>query len=98
MQTAFLRSILAAGVLAATGAARAQSMPFQGYVEMPANLAPMVMGNQASELLRQVNKKHAQGAVPSDATIVRPTGAPSGPHALAATAPPEKRAALDSRL
>ena len=98
MKTAFLRAALSAATLSAAGAAFAQQPPFQGYVDMPNHLAPMVMGNQASELLRQVNKKHAQGAVPSDATIVRPTGAPSGPHALAATAPPEKRAALEARL
>jgi hypothetical protein len=65
---------------------------------MPNYLAPMVMGNQASELLRQVNRKHAQGAAPSDATVVRPTGAPYGPHALAAAAPADKRAALEATL
>ena len=95
MQTAFLRSILAAGVLAATGAARAQSMPFQGYVEMPANLAPMVMGNQASELLRQVNKKHAPGGA---STLAPAAGEASGPRALAAAAAPDRRADLEARL
>ncbi|MCK9686555.1 DUF6683 family protein [Scleromatobacter humisilvae] len=91
----FLRSVLLVAALAVAGAARAQSMPFQGYVEMPANLAPMVMGNQASEMLRQVNRKHAQGGA---STLARAGGAPSGPHALAAAAAPDKRADLEARL
>ena len=100
MQTAFLRPLLFAAALAVSVAAPAQQPPMPGAVDVPSYLAPMVMGNQAGELLRQVDKKQAQGGTDasSASTLTHATGALSGPHALAASAPPDKRAALEARL
>jgi len=97
--TAALRAaFVLASALAATAPAQADYAPFQGYVEMPHALAPMIMGNLATEHLKHLNERRAQGALaaaPAEATMAPPAGAPVGPHALAATFPPERRAQLE---
>ena len=94
--TAALRAaFVLASALVASPAVRADYAPFQGYVEMPHTLAPMIMGNLATEHLKHLNERRAQGtaaAAPADATMAPPTGAPVGPRTLAASFPPERRA------
>ncbi len=104
MHFSFLRPFACAAVaLGAATSARADYAPFQGYVEMPGNLAPMIMGNLATQNLKHLNEAHARAHAADSAraggsTLAPSTGAPSGPRALAAAAPAERRAALESQL
>jgi hypothetical protein len=95
--------ILSVGLLMAS-AAGADYAPFQGYVEMPQTLAPMIMGNLASENLRLLNERNGgkgRGA-PADAaagpitgTLAPPAGKPRAPHVLAERYPQAQRAKVE---
>ena len=84
MQPVLQRWTICAVLLMTGAAARADYAPFQGYVEMPQTLAPMIMGNLASENLRLINEQHAGKAGPS-AAASRTTLA-AGPSTAATTA------------
>jgi hypothetical protein len=92
-----------AALLGAAGLAHADYAPFQGYVEMPQTLAPMIMGNLASENLRLINEQNARGggktappaAVKRAATTAPPPASTSTPRALAARYPADQRARIE---
>ena len=97
--------LLSVGLLTAV-AAGAEYAPFQGYVEMPQTLAPMIMGNMASENLRVLNERNSskKGSVaPAGAgagssitgTLAPPTGQPRAPHLLAERYPQAQRAKVE---
>lgn len=92
-----------AALSGAAGVARADYAPFQGYVEMPQTLAPMIMGNLASENLRLINEQHARdggktapAAAPrAAATTAPPPASTSTPRALASRYPANQRARIE---
>jgi len=96
--------ILSVGLLTA-GAACAEYAPFQGYVEMPQTLSPMIMGNLASENLRLLNERTGgkkgsvapagAGAGAITGTLAPPTGQPRAPHLLAERYPQAQRAKVE---
>lgn len=93
--------LLGAALLPVTGTGHAQYMPFQGYVEMPQTLAPMIMGNLANENLRLLNERNGKGV-----KSARPTGklttAPGGTdgaataRSLAASYPAPQRKQIEA--
>jgi hypothetical protein len=79
---------------------QADYAPFQGYVEMPQVMAPMVMGNMATENLRLLNEQHAKGATArprADAisTVVPAAGTSNAPQRLAARYPSAQRPQIE---
>ncbi len=87
--------------LCAGGTARADFDPYRGYVELPQILAPMILGNQANENLRLINKHYANGGKASAAgkspsvTLAPAAAKPSGPRLLAARYPTEQRPQIE---
>lgn len=91
-----------AALLGTSAPARAGYEPFQGYVEMPQTLAPMIMGNLATENLRLINENNAGGGKGSrDAAAKGTTIAPGSTagtgtvRALAARYPAAQRAGIE---
>ncbi|MFP5394381.1 MAG: DUF6683 family protein [Gammaproteobacteria bacterium] len=91
-----------AALLSVAGLAHADYAPFQGYVKMPQTLAPMIMGNLASENLRLINEQNGQGgkaaspAASKGATIAPKSSSSTGTaHALAARYPAGQRAQIE---
>ena len=82
--------------------AGADYAPFQGYVEMPQVLAPMVMGNMATENLRLLNERNAKGAAgrtsssgTGGSTVVPPASTTNTPQQLAARYPAAQRPRIE---
>lgn len=82
------RAACCAWVLAVATPAQADYAPFQGYVEMPQTLAPMIMGNLASENLRLLNEHHTQGGKAAAATRAGARAAATTTATTTTTAPP----------
>jgi hypothetical protein len=96
-------SIGTAAMLLASGAARADYAPFQGYVEMPQVMAPMITGNLASENLRLLNEQNARGGsarpkppVSAGSILVPAQPSSNTPRRMAARYPAAQRAQIES--
>ncbi|MED5621626.1 DUF6683 family protein [Ideonella sp. BN130291] len=101
----FMRSkglYVAMALLAGSAAVQADYAPFQGYVEMPQTLSPMIMGNLASENLRLINEQNARGggkattaAAAKGVTIAPGSASTTTPRVLAARYPTTQRAQIE---
>jgi len=97
-------SICTAAMLLASGlVVRADYAPFQGYVEMPQVLAPMITGNLASENLRLLNEQNARrgtaGLLPpvsAGSTLVPAQASSNTPRRMAARYPAPQRAQIEA--
>ncbi len=89
---------LAVVSIIAAASARADYAPFQGYVEMPQVLAPMVMGNLATENLRLIHQRNAGAAREpgvSRSTLAPPQRGMNTAAVLAARYPQSQRARIE---
>jgi hypothetical protein len=90
-------------LLGGSAAVHADYAPFQGYVEMPQTLAPMIMGNLANENLRLLNAQNgrsgktapANTTAPKGTTIAPGSASTSTPRVLAARYPANQRAQIE---